>query len=249
MNSEVLKEQIAIITGAGQGIGRAIALLFAKEGAKVIVSDVVEESAAATVNDIKAQGGTAISFVCDVSKMSDCENLTKKVIEEFGKIDILVNNAGITRDQLILRMSEEDWDKVILVNLKSVFNMAKSTTKIFLKQKTGCIINMASVVGEIGNAGQANYSASKAGVIGLTKTLAKEFASRGIRVNAIAPGFIRTKMTDAIPQAAKEALMSQIPLGRLGEPEDVANLALFLASPLSGYITGQILRVDGGMVM
>lgn len=249
MNSEVLKEQIAIITGAGQGIGRAIALLFAKEGAKVIVSDVVEESAAATVNDIKAQGGTAISFICDVSKMSDCENLTKKVIEEFGKIDILVNNAGITRDQLILRMSEEDWDKVILVNLKSVFNMAKSTTKIFLKQKTGCIINMASVVGEIGNAGQANYSASKAGVIGLTKTLAKEFASRGIRVNAIAPGFIRTKMTDAIPQAAKEALMSQIPLGRLGEPEDVANLALFLASPLSGYITGQILRVDGGMVM
>jgi len=249
MISDILKEQVAIITGAGQGIGKAIAVLFANQGAKVVVSDIIEDIANQTVAEIKSKGGTTVSIVCNVSKLSDCENLIEKTLTEFGKIDILVNNAGITRDQLIMKMSESDWDIVLAVNLKSVFNTCKSVSRHFLKQRSGCIINMASIIGEIGNVGQANYSASKAGVIGLTKTLAKEFASRNIKVNAIAPGFIKTKMTESLPDKVRETLFTQIPLGRFGEPEDVANLALFLASPLSSYITGQIIRVDGGMVI
>lgn len=247
--TSLLKDKVALITGAGQGIGKAIASCFASEGAKVIISDIVADAANAAAEEIKQNGGEAAAVVCDVSKFAACEELIKKAAEQFGKIDILVNNAGITKDSLILRMTEEDWDKVIMVNLKSVFNVSKAAVKVFLKQKSGCIVNMASIIGEIGNPGQANYAASKAGVIGLTKTLAKEFASRGIRVNAIAPGFIRTKMTDAIPETARENLIKQIPLNRLGEPDDVAKLALFLASDMSSYITGQIIKVDGGMVI
>jgi 3-oxoacyl-[acyl-carrier protein] reductase len=245
----MLTGQVALVTGAGRGIGRAIALKLAENGADVIVSDIVSDTAEDVVKEIKNLGRKSLAIVSDVSCLEDCQNMIKTGLKEFGKIDILVNNAGITRDNLIMRMSEKDWDTVLSVNLKSVFNCCKSIVRPMMKQKGGRIINITSVVGIMGNAGQANYSASKAGVIGLTKTLAKEFSSRGINVNAIAPGFINTKMTEFLKDDAREALVSMIPLRRLGEAEDVANAVLFFASPLASYITGQVLPVDGGMVM
>lgn len=245
----MLSGQVALVTGAGRGIGRAIAISLARQGADVIVSDIIAETAGSVANEIEALGKRFLGTVCDVSRYEDCQNLIDAGMKAFGKIDILVNNAGITRDNLVMRMSEDEWDSVIAVNLKSVFNCCKAVSRIMLKQKSGRIVNISSVVGVIGNAGQANYSASKAGVIGLTKTLAREFASRGITVNAVAPGFIRTAMTDALKDEAREALLKMIPLGRIGEPEDVANAVVFLASPFASYITGHVLLVDGGMAM
>jgi 3-oxoacyl-[acyl-carrier protein] reductase len=245
----MLSGQVALVTGAGRGIGRAIAISLARQGADVIVSDIIAETAESVANEIESLGKRFLATVCDVSRFEDCHNLIDAGMKAFGKIDILVNNAGITRDNLVMRMSEDEWDSVLTVNLKSVFNCCKAASRIMLKQKNGRIINISSVVGVIGNAGQANYSASKAGVIGLTKTLAREFASRGITVNAVAPGFIKTAMTDALKDEAREALLKMIPLGRMGEPEDVANAVVFLASPFASYITGQVLLVDGGMAM
>lgn len=245
----MLKDQTALVTGAGRGIGRAIALRLAENGADVAVSDIMKENSDAVADEIRSLGRRSVSVVCDVANFAQCQDMMKQVKEKFGKIDILVNNAGITRDNLIMRMSEEDWDSVLNVNLKSVFNCSKAICRIMMKQKNGKIINVSSVVGIMGNAGQANYSASKAGVIGLTKTLAKEFASRGITVNAVAPGFIQTKMTEFLKDEARDALLKLIPMGRMGEPEEVADAVLFLASPLSTYITGHILPIDGGMAM
>ncbi|HOE63633.1 MAG TPA: 3-oxoacyl-[acyl-carrier-protein] reductase [Candidatus Sumerlaeota bacterium] len=245
----MLNGQVALVTGAGRGIGRAIALALAKNGADIVISDIMKESVDEAVKEVEALGRKALGILGDVSKFADCEAMVNAGKDAFGKIDILVNNAGITRDNLIMRMSEEDWDAVIAVNLKSVFNCCKAVCRLMMKQKGGRIINISSVVGLMGNAGQANYSASKAGIIGLTKTLAKEFASRGILVNAIAPGFIRTKMTDFLNDEQRAALMKLIPLEKMGEPEDVANAVLFLASPLSSYITGQVIPVDGGMAI
>ena len=245
----MLNGQVALVTGAGRGIGRAIALALAKNGADIVISDIMKESVDEAVKEVEALGRKALGILGDVSKFADCEAMVNAGKDAFGKIDILVNNAGITRDNLIMRMSEEDWDAVIAVNRKSVFNCCKAVCRLMMKQKGGRIINISSVVGLMGNAGQANYSASKAGIIGLTKTLAKEFASRGILVNAIAPGFIRTKMTDFLNDEQRAALMKLIPLEKMGEPEDVANAVLFLASPLSSYITGQVIPVDGGMAI
>ena len=245
----MLNGQVALVTGAGRGIGRAIALALAKNGADIVISDIMKESVDEAVKEVEALGRKALGILGDVSKFADCEAMVIAGKDAFGKIDILVNNAGITRDNIIMRMSEEDWDAVIAVNLKSVFNCCKAVCRLMMKQKGGRIINISSVVGLMGNAGQANYSASKAGIIGLTKTLAKEFASRGILVNAIAPGFIRTKMTDFLNDEQRAALMKLIPLEKMGEPEDVANAVLFLASPLSSYITGQVIPVDGGMAI
>ena len=244
-----LKDKISLITGSGLGIGKAIALEFAKVGSDIIVSDVLEDAGQGTCEEIKKLGRQSIFFKTDVSNSEDVKNTVDKAIEIFGRIDILVNNAGITKDQLIMKMSEEEWDKVIAVNLKGTFNFCKAVSRYMLKQRSGKIINIASIVGQIGNIGQVNYAASKAGVIGITKTLAKEFASRNINVNAIAPGFIKTRMTDALSDKAKEELTKMIPLNRLGEPLDVAKVALFLASDYSNYITGQVIRVDGGMVI
>lgn len=245
----MLNGQVALVTGAGRGIGRAIALTLAKNGADIIISDIMKDSVEEAVKEVESLGRKALGVLGDVSKFAECEAMINAGKDTFGKIDILVNNAGITRDNLIMRMSEEDWDAVIAVNLKSVFNCCKAVCRLMMKQKGGRIINISSVVGLMGNAGQANYSASKAGIIGLTKTLAKEFASRGILVNAIAPGFIRTKMTDFLNDEQRAALLKLIPLERMGEPEDVANAVLFLASPLSSYITGQVIPVDGGMAI
>lgn len=244
-----LKDKVVVVTGSARGIGKAIALRFAEAGAKVMVSDMNEEEMQKTVEEIKAKGIGASSFKANVSLASEAEALLEKTKEIFGKVDVLVNNAGITRDNLIIRMTEEEWDAVINVNLKGVFNCSKAAIKIMMKQKYGNIINIASVVGIMGNPGQANYSASKGGVIALTKTLAKEYAGRSIRVNAIAPGFIDTAMTQAIPEKERNAMIAMIPLKRLGQPEDIANACLFLASDLSSYVTGQVLTVDGGMVM
>lgn len=245
----MLNGQVALVTGSGRGIGRAIALTLAKNGADIIISDIMKDSVEEAVKEVEALGRKALGVLGDVSKFAECEAMINAGKDAFGKIDILVNNAGITRDNLIMRMSEEDWDAVIAVNLKSVFNCCKAVCRLMMKQKGGRIINISSVVGLMGNAGQANYSASKAGIIGLTKTLAKEFASRGILVNAIAPGFIHTKMTDFLNDEQRAALLKLIPLERMGEPEDVANAVLFLASPLSSYITGQVIPVDGGMAI
>ncbi|HNY28228.1 MAG TPA: 3-oxoacyl-[acyl-carrier-protein] reductase [Candidatus Sumerlaeota bacterium] len=245
----LLEGKNAIVTGSGQGIGRAIALRLAENGANVVISDVVEATALKVVEEIRAMGRQSTAVVCDVSKLDQCENLIEKSLEAFPTIDILVNNAGITRDNLLMRMKEADWDLVIAINLKGTFNCCKSVVRQMMKQRSGRIINIASVVGLMGNAGQVNYSASKAGVIGITKTLAKEFGSRGINVNAIAPGFIQTAMTDALSAEAKTELERYIPFQKLGTADDVANAALFLASPLSSYITGEVIRVDGGMAM
>lgn len=244
-----LKDKVALVTGAAQGIGKAIALLLAREGADVVISDINIEKAEETAREIEAMGRKAVAVKVNVASLGDVEKMVQSVLDRFGRIDILVNNAGIARDKLILRMAEEDWDAVIDINLKGTFNCTKAVVKHMSKQRSGKIVNIASVVGEMGNAGQANYSASKAGVIGLTKTIAREFAQRGINVNAIAPGYIETPMTDALPEKVKEELKRMIPAERLGRPEDVAEAVLFLVSEASGYITGQVLNVNGGIYM
>jgi len=244
-----LKDKAAIVTGSARGIGKMIALELAAAGAHIVISDVVEEEGLKVVQEILNLGHEAMWVKADVSKSADAAHLIQTTLDKFARIDILVNNAGITRDNLLLRMSEAEWDSVIAVNLKGAFNCIQAATRSFMKQRSGKIINIASVVGQIGNAGQANYAASKAGIIGLTKAVAKELASRNVMVNAVAPGFIQTTMTDKLPDKAKEALMSAIPLGRLGQPEDVAKAVRFLSSDAANYITGQVLNVDGGMVM
>jgi 3-oxoacyl-[acyl-carrier protein] reductase len=245
-----LQGKVAVITGAAQSIGRAIAEIFAKEGANIVVSDINAEAALKTAEEIKKQYNVeTISNTCNVAKLEECEALIKVVLDKFSKIDILTNNAGITKDNLVLRMTETEWDAVIAVNLKGVFNCIKAASKSMLKARQGRIINIASVVGQTGNAGQINYSATKGGVIAMTKTCAREFASRNILVNAIAPGFIRTAMTDKLTEEQKQPLSSNIPLARLGEASDIAKAALFFASEDSSYITGHVLAVNGGMYM
>ncbi len=248
---QLLKDQVAIITGGNAGIGKAIALKFAEEGAKVVIFGTNAEAGASAVAEIRSQTQTSdVHFaVVDVSQTGAVDEAMKKVVEQFGQIDILVNNAGITADQLLMKMSEHDWDRVLDINLKSCYNTCRAVVRGMMKAKKGRVINISSVVGLTGNAGQVNYAASKAGMIGFTKALAKELASRGILVNCIAPGFIRTKMTDLLSDAQKEAILKDVPLGHMGEVADIANMAWFLASPLSSYITGQVLTVDGGMVM
>lgn len=246
----MLKDKIAIITGSARGIGKAIAEEYAAHGAKVVISDILQELADETAKEIKEKYKVeTLAVKADVSKYEEVEDLVNKTIEAFGQIDIIVNNAGVTRDNLIMRMSEQEWDMVIDINLKGVFNCTKAVTRPMMKQRSGRIINITSVVGEMGNPGQINYSASKAGVIGMTKTSAKELGSRGIKVNAIAPGFIVSEMTDKMTEQAKESLTKLIPAGSLGYPKDVANAAVFLASDMASYITGQVINVCGGMVM
>ena len=246
----MLTGKIAVVTGASRGIGRAIALKLASDGAAVIVNyNGSEEKALEVKQEIEAAGGRADICQCDVSDYGKCEGFIAEIIKEYGQIDILVNNAGITRDGLLMKMSEEDFDKVLKTNLKGAFNTIRFASRQMLKQRKGRIINMASVVGVTGNAGQANYAASKAGIIGLTKAAARELASRGVTVNAIAPGFIETDMTKILPEKVKEATVSQIPLGKFGQVEHVAAAAAFLASEEAEYITGQVLHVDGGMAM
>ncbi len=238
-----------MVTGSARGIGKTIALTLAEAGANLVISDLNVEAGKETVEEIKTMGRKAIWVESNVSQTDQATKLIETAQEEFGKIDILVNNAGITRDNLLMRMSEDEWDSVISVNLKGTFNCIRAATKFFMKQRFGRIINIASVVGQMGNAGQANYASSKAGVIGLTKSVAKELATRNILVNAVAPGFIQTAMTEKLPEKARESLLKLIPLAKLGQPEDVARVVLFLSSDQSSYITGQVINVDGGMVM
>lgn len=246
----LLDGNVAIITGASRGIGRSVAIELAKAGAKVVINYAGNHAAAKEVEEaVKAIGAEALLIQADVANAEAVDQMIKQTIDTFGRIDILVNNAGITRDTLLMRMKEEDWDAVMNTNLKGVFNCTKSVSRVMMKQRSGRIINMTSVVGIMGNAGQANYAAAKAGVVGFTKSMAKELASRGITVNAIAPGFISTDMTAVLSEQVKNDLSAQIPLGRLGTPEDVAGAVLFLASGAANYITGQTINVDGGMVM
>ncbi len=244
-----LKDKVALVTGGARGIGRAIALTLAKEGADIVVGDINIQEAEKTSAEIEALGRKSMALEMDVTSMAKVEETINKILDKFTKIDILVNNAGITKDNLLLRMSEAEWDAVLSVNLKGAFNCIKTVSKAMLKQRKGKIINIASIIGIIGNPGQANYSASKAGLIALTKTCAKELASRNINVNAIAPGFIQTEMTAKLPEEIKEKMRQAIPLSRFGTPDDVANLCLFLAAEDSDYITGQTFVIDGGMVM
>ncbi|PIR15828.1 MAG: beta-ketoacyl-ACP reductase [Elusimicrobia bacterium CG11_big_fil_rev_8_21_14_0_20_64_6] len=245
-----LKDKVAIITGSAQGIGFTTAELFAAEGAKVVIVDVNAEltakSAAALAN---GDDGKTLGMACDVTKLDQCEAVVKAAVEKFGKIDILVNNAGITKDNLLMRMSEADWDVVMNVNLKGAFNFVKACIRPMMKARYGRIVNIASVIGQEGNAGQANYSASKGGLISLTKSVAREFASRSITANAVAPGFIKTRMTEVIPEDMKAKLIEKILLGRMGEPADVARAVLFLSSDEASYITGHVLNVNGGGYM
>lgn len=243
-----LSNKVALVTGSGRGIGRTIALRLAKSGAKMVIND-VGESAKAVAEEIKTMKQDSIAILADVSSSADVDKMVETAISTFGKIDILVNNAGITRDQLVLRMSDEDWDKVMAVNLKSVFLCSRAAVRSMIRQRWGRIINMASIVGIIGNPGQANYSSAKAGIIGFTRTLAKEVASRGITVNAIAPGFIDTAMTQHLKEDQRDELMKRIPVGSLGTPDDIAEAVAFMASPEARYITGQVLNVDGGMAL
>lgn len=245
---KLLEGKTALITGGARGIGKAIALTFARHGAQIAFSDIrYDESAVELEKELKELGVKAKGYASDASRFTDSQELVDKVAEEFGNIDILVNNAGITRDTLLMRMTEENWDDVIRINLKSAFNLIKAVQKYMMKQRKGSIINMSSIVGIGGNAGQANYAASKAGMIGLTKSVAQEIGARNIRCNAIAPGFIETDMTAGLPEEVKKGWAEKIPLRRAGTPDDVANLSVFLASDLSSYITGQVISVCGGM--
>jgi 3-oxoacyl-[acyl-carrier protein] reductase len=245
----LVDKKVAVVTGGAQGIGAAIVEKLASEGAYIAVVDINEEKAAEVAAKVRAMGVEAESYKVDVANTEAVKTLVGEITKRFGRIDVLVNNAGITRDGLLMTMSEQDWDLVLSVNLKSVFNFIKAVARPMVKQKGGSIINISSVVGLMGNGGQLNYSASKAGVIGVTKSSAKELASRNIRVNAIAPGYIQTAMTDKLDEKARTALMDEIPSKRLGQPEDVANAVLFLASDLASYVTGETIRVDGGMAM
>lgn len=245
-----LEGKTAVVTGASRGIGHAIALQLAEEGANVVVNySGSEDKALQVVEEIKNIGRNAIAVKANVSDNESVQNLMSQALEAFGSIDVLINNAGITRDNLIMRMKEDEWDDVISTNLKGVFLCTKAVTRQMMKQRAGRIINISSIVGVMGNAGQANYVAAKAGVIGLTKTTARELASRNILVNAIAPGFIETEMTDALPEDIKAAMLAQIPLAQLGQPKHIAKAVVFLASEDSSYMTGQVLHIDGGMVM
>jgi 3-oxoacyl-[acyl-carrier protein] reductase len=244
-----LTNQVAVVTGAGRGIGRAIALKFAAEGADIACVSRTADNAEKVAAEVRALGRKAWALAVDVADGSAVAAAAEKILEASGRIDILVNNAGITRDGLLMRMSEQDWDTVLDTNLKGAFLFTKAFTRTLLKQRSGRIINVASVIGLIGNAGQANYASSKAALIGFTKSIARELASRGITVNALAPGFIETDMTAALDEALRTELLKKIPLNSLGQPEDIAQAALFLAGPASRYITGQVLTVDGGMVM
>lgn len=247
---DLLKDRVAIVTGAGRGIGQAIALAFAKQGAKLVLSDIKTDFLTETEAQIKALGtGNCILTQANVSIGDEVAQVVKIALDTHGKVDILVNVAGITKDNLLAMMSEQDWDDVLSINLKSVYLFTKACLRPMVKQRSGAIVNIASVVGITGNAGQANYSASKGGVIAFTKTTAKELAKRNIRANAIAPGFIRTRMTEKLSAEIQDKIKAQIPLGRFGEPEEVADLAVFLASDASRYITGQTIVIDGGMVM
>ena len=247
---KLLEGKTAVITGSGRGIGKAIAIKFASFGADIVINDIPQsEYAEETCEEIKKLGVKSIVVKGDVRNVDDIKNLIDTTVKEFGKIDILVNNAGITRDGLMLRMSEEDWDLVLDINLKGAFNCIKAAARPMMKQRSGSIINITSVVGIMGNPGQANYSASKAGLIGLTKTTAKEFASRKIRCNAVAPGFIASAMTDKLDDDTKAKYLAAVPLSEFGKPEQIADVAAFLASDMSNYVTGQVINVDGGLLM
>ncbi len=244
------KGKVAVVTGSAMGIGRVIATTLGRDGANVVVSDVQSEDVARPVlEEIRQAGSEAIFIPCNVTSAQEVEELFRKAVDQFGRVDILVNNAGITRDTLAIRMSDEDWDLVLNVNLKGAFLCSRAAAKIMMRQRYGRIVNISSVVGLMGNAGQANYSASKAGLIGLTKSLAKELAPRGITVNAVAPGFIQTQMTEKLPENVKQEYLRFIPMNDFGKPEDVANVVAFLASDEARYITGEVVRVDGGMRM
>ena len=245
-----LENKVSMITGAGRGIGKEIAVLFAQEGSDLAICDVDESLLAQTKEEIESSTGRKVlTGKVDVTSPEEVDTFVKKILDNFSSLDILVNNAGITRDNLLMRMSEAEWDAVLNVNLKGAFNCIKAVTRPMMKKRSGTIVNMASIIGVMGNAGQANYAASKGGLIALTKTVAKELGSRNITANAIAPGFIQTDMTDKLGDDAKEKLLAFIPLGRMGQPNDVAKVALFLASDDAAYITGQVVKVDGGMVM
>lgn len=244
-----LKDKVALITGGARGIGQAIAMTFAKEGADIVIADINLEIAVKTASEIEGLGRKALALEIDVTNYDSVEKGINKILDKMGKVDILVNNAGITKDNLLLRMSQAEWDAVINVNLKGTFNCIKAVSRPMVKQRSGRIISIASIIGLIGNPGQANYAASKAGIIALTKTIAKELASRNINANAVAPGFIQTEMTASLPEDIKKKMLEAIPLAKLGAPQDVANLCLFLASDESSYITGQTITIDGGMVM
>ncbi|MFC1862955.1 3-oxoacyl-[acyl-carrier-protein] reductase [Thermodesulfobacteriota bacterium] len=244
-------KRVVVITGGSKGIGRSVALKFAEENAKIVIVHYDPDDSAAneTLNILKDKGVESESHRVDVSSFEAVGSLFKDIISRFERVDVLVNNAGITRDTLLMRMSEADWDVVLNVNLKSVFNCSQAVVKFMIKQRSGSIVNISSVVGQIGNAGQANYSASKAGIMGLTKTIAREVAARGVKVNAVAPGFINTEMTEVLPEKVKEGFMQQIPMKKLGEPEDVAEAVYWLASDKTPYITGQVIHVNGGIYM
>jgi len=244
-----LQNKIAIVTGAGQGIGQAIAVRLAQEGADVAVSDINLQSAEQTASQIRQMDRRSLALKADVANFEDVRAMVEESTQEFGRVDILVNNAGVTKDNLLVRMTQQQWDWVISVNLKGTFNCTKAVVPLMMRSRYGRIINIASVIGLVGNAGQANYAASKAGIIGLTKSAAKELASRGITVNAVAPGYIQTEMTERLPEQAKEAFLKTVPLQRVGLPQDVAGVVAFLASEDASYITGQVINIDGGMVM
>ena len=244
-----LANQVAVVTGAGRGIGRAIAIQLAQAGADIVCVSRTPENSAKVADEVRALGRKAWAHAVDVSDATAVANAAEQILSETGRVDILINNAGVTRDGLLMRMSENDWDTVLNTNLRGAFVFTKAFSRSFLKQRSGRVINIASVIGLIGNAGQCNYAASKAGLIGLTKSIAKEFASRGITCNAIAPGFIETDMTSVLDEKLKEALLKQIPLGTLGQADDIATAVAYLAGPGGRYITGQVLTVDGGMVM